>query len=154
MQAQPPQKKGMSVLAIVLIVLGTLLLLGVGTCVAGAFWLKGKAEGALGELADGGGIVLASPPAVKAELAGPRKAYVGSWHGSGGDLIIDADGNLKFDKHKASGMKESLNAPIAAFVGNDIEIRVLVRMVVKVTPPHKVGDHWEMTADGVTLERK
>jgi len=153
---QPPPKKGMSTLAIVLMVLGGIFLLGLGTCVAGAFWLKNKTEGVMSELADGGGgIILVSPPAVKAELAGPKKAYVGAWHGSGGNsLVIDAEGNLKLEKHKGGG-NESWNAPIAAFSGSDMEIKVLVKVVIKVEKaPHKVGDHWEMTADGVAFERK
>ena len=81
----------MSTLTIVLLVLGGLLLAGIGTCAAGAFWLKSKAEGALSELADGGGIVMASPPAVLAELAGARKDYVGDWRGANGnELVIHA----------------------------------------------------------------
>ena len=150
------QKKGMSTLAVVLIVLGVVFLMGLGTCAASLFWLKGKAEGVLKELGDGGtGMVLASPPAVKAELAAGRKDYVGDWRSTGGsELRIDADGNFRFAKGE-SAHNENYSGAIAAFAGNDIELHILVKVVIKVSrPPHKVGDHWEMTADGIALTRK
>ena len=147
----PPKKQGMSPIAIVLIILGSLFLLGVGTCAAGAFWLKGKAEA----LVDGGGLVLVSPPEVKSALAGPKKAYVGDWHGEDSHLAIDADGNVKFEKHGAGGSNQTYTAPVAAFVGNDIELKIMINVIIKVTrPPHQVGDHWEMTADGIAFTRK
>jgi hypothetical protein len=153
--APPPPKKGLSGLAIVLIVLGTLLLLGVGTCAVGVYWLKGKAETAIGELTDGGTLVLTSPPAVKAALAGPKKDYVGSWHGpNGSELTLDHDGNLKLKKHKGAA-KENFEGAVAAFAGNDMELHLVAKIVITVSkPPHKAGDHWEMTADGVDFERK
>jgi hypothetical protein len=152
-----PKKQGMSPLAIVLIVLGSIFLVCVGTCAVGFFWLKGKAEGVMGELSDGGGgMVIASPPEVKAALAGPKKDYVGHWEGdNGSELVIDAAGNLNFQKRSASGTNENYNVAIAAFAGNDIELKVFVKVTIRVTKaPRKVGDHWEMTADGISLSRK
>jgi hypothetical protein len=151
----PPAKKGMSTLSIVLLILGGLFLTLLGTCAAGLFWLKGKAEGVMSEIQDGGGMVLASPPEVKEALAGPRKDYVGTWTEDGGsELFIDADGNLRWEK-RHGGMNQTITAPIAAFAGDDIEVKVMIKVVLKVSrPPHPFGDHWEMTVDGVPLTRK
>jgi hypothetical protein len=141
----------MSALTITLIVMGVILVLGLGTCVAGAFFLKQQAE----NLVDGGGLVLASPPEVKAELAGAKKDYVGSWRSTkGSSLDIDAEGNIKMILAEGSA-HESVTAAIAAFKGNDIEIHAIVTLAIPVTStPHAVGDHVEMTAKGVTFQRK
>ncbi len=153
----PPQKQGMSTLAKVLLVFGVLAMLGIGTCAAGAFWLKGKATEVAESLADGGGgsIVLVSPPEVKAALAGPKAAYVGAWRGTGTNALdIGADGMMRFVK--GEGRSDStMNAPIAAFRGNDIEMKAFITVTMKVSEaPHQVGDHWEMTVDNIKLQRK
>jgi hypothetical protein len=147
----PPQKKGLSGLAIALIVIGVIAVIALGTCTAGFFYVKGKAEG----LVDGGGLVLVSPPEVKAELANAKKDYVGSWRSKkGSTLDIDADGNLKLALDEG-GAKETLTAPIASFQGNDMQIKAFVTLTVPVTsPPRRTGDQWSMTAKGVTFERK
>src|ERR1022692_4533640 len=67
-QAPMPPKKGMGALGIVLIILGVLFVLGIGTCVGGYFWVKGKVS----DLVDSGALDLVSPPAVTAALAGPK----------------------------------------------------------------------------------
>ena len=152
----PPPKKGLSGLSVFLIVLAVVVVMGLGTCAAGLFWLKGKAEGVIAEIGDGGtSLVLASPPAVKAALAAGHKDYVGDWRSAAGtELRIDATGDLKFAKSEA-GHNETYNAPIAGFAGNDIELKIMIRVVLTVSrPPHKVGDHWEMTVDGIALTRK
>lgn len=150
----PPQKKGLSGLAIALIIIGVLAVLGLGTCVAGVFYVKAKAE-KFADSIDGGGLVLVSPPEVKTELAGAKKEYVGSWTSKkDSTLDIDAEGNLRLVRDEG-GAKETLTAPIAAFQGNDIQIKAFVTLTIPVTsPPHRVGDHWSMTAKGVTFERK
>lgn len=154
----PPAKPGMSALSIALIVLGALLVLTLGTCAAGVFWVGREAKKFEAEIRDGGAVVvLASPPAVVAELAGAKKDYVGAWSSArGSTLRIDADGSMKFDKDEdGDGIKEKITAPIAAFRGDDLEVKMVVTLFVRVTQaPHKVGDHWEMTADGVALERR
>jgi hypothetical protein len=150
-----PPKKGMSAVAIVLIVLGVLALLGIGTCAAGILWVRSNANSIMAGLVDGGGFVLTSPPAVTAELAGAKKDYVGAWRSAqGSTLDIDAAGNMTFAKEE-NGVKKNLAAPIAEFHGDDIVIKVGLPILVRVTrPPHAVAGHWEMTADGLTLERK
>jgi hypothetical protein len=149
-----PQKKGLSGLAIALIIIGVVAVLGLGTCVAGVFYVKAKAE-KLADSIDGGGLVLVSPPEVKAELAGAKKEYVGSWKGGkNSTLDIDADGNLKLVRDEG-GAKETITAPIAAFSGNDIQMKAFVTLTIPVTsPPRRVGDHWSMTAKGIAFERK
>jgi hypothetical protein len=53
------------------------------------------------------------------------------------------------------GVKKNLTAPIAEFHGDDIVIKIGLPMTLRVTrPPHDVAGHWEMTADGLSLERK
>lgn len=149
-----PQKKGLSGLAIALIIIGVVAVLGLGTCVAGMFYVKAKAEKFADSL-DGGGLILVSPPEVKAELAGPKKDYVGSWRGGkNSSLDIDAEGNLKLVRDEG-GAKETFTAPIAAFQGNDMQVKAFVTLTIPVTsPPRRVGDHWTMTAKGVVFERK
>jgi hypothetical protein len=151
----PPPKKGMSAVAIVLIVLGVLALLGIGTCAAGIFWVRRNADSIMAGLVDGGGLVLKSPPAVTAELAGAKKEYVGAWRDAkGSTLDIDAAGDMAL-MNEENGTKKKLAAPIAEFRGDDIVIKVGLPILIRVTrPPHAVAGHWEMTADGLTLERK
>jgi hypothetical protein len=151
---QGAPKKGLSTLAIVLIIGGVLLVLGIGTCGAGAVWLGHKAKEVKENIADGG-LVLASPPEVVAELAGPKKEYVGSWTSVSGKSTLDiqADGAMKLVQDER-GTKETLTAPIAAFVGNDIEIRFGITFKVNVAePPHRVGAGFEMNARGITFRR-
>lgn len=151
----PPQKKGLSGLAIALIIIGILLVLGMGTCAVGVYFVKKEANKLTEGMADGGGLMLESPAEVKAAIAGDKKDYVGSWKSArGSTLDIDADGNFKL-VYDEGGVKETLTAPIAAFRGNDIQIRVFVTITVAVSsPPQRVGDHFTMTAKGTKFERK
>jgi hypothetical protein len=147
-------KKGMSTLTIVLIIVGVVAVLGIGTCAAGAVWLGNRAKEVSQGLADGG-LVLASPPAVVAELAGPKKDYVGSWTSVSGKstLDIEPDGTMKLVQDE-NGTKETLTAPIGAFAGNDMEIRFGFTIKVNVSePPHRAGAGWEMTVRNVTFRR-
>ena len=147
-------KKGMSTLTIVLIIAGVALVLGLGTCIGGAVWFGHQVTGVKDNLADGG-LVLVAPPAVVAELAGPKKDYVGSWSTASGKSTLDIkdDGSLKLVQDE-KGSKETLSAPIAAFVGNDMEIRVGLVIKLEVTePPHQANGHWEMTVRGMKLSR-
>jgi hypothetical protein len=146
----------MSVVAIVLITLGVVFLLCVATCVGGAFFLKHKAEGFIESVAEGGKLVLVAPDEVKAALAGAKKDYVGSWSSKkGSTLTLDANGNLQFDKDEdGDGVKEKFSAPVAAFVGNDMQCEAIVTITFHVTqPPKMVDGHWQMVVDGVPLSR-
>jgi hypothetical protein len=137
-----------------LIALGIVVVIGsiVGTVVL--FWVQKKVTEVAKDAADGG-LVMVSPPEVVAELAGPKKAWVGEWRGVGNasTLDIDAQGNVKLVRITGSST-EKLTAPIAAFVGNDMEFRAVIKLTIPVSEaPHEVGDHWEMTAKGVKLRR-
>lgn len=87
----------------------------------------------VGGIAFVSGLVLASPPEVVAELAGPKKDWVGSWRSAAGKastLAIDPQGNVKFVQNEGGSYTETLTAPIAAFDGNDMKFRALVKMTV------------------------
>ena len=146
----PPPKRGIGTLGIVFIVLGVVLVLGVGTCVGGILWVKGKVS----DLVDGGSLDLEAPLAVTSALAGPKKDFVGSWTSKKGSVLdIDSSGRLRLQKAEGGGSTK-LEAPIGAFVGDDIELHLIVKVTIRVTrPPHKKGSTWEMTADGIDFER-
>jgi hypothetical protein len=167
MQDPGARPKGPSTLAVVLAVIGGVLVLGVGTCVAAGVYLGDQAKKAIAAVAEGGlvlddgGLVIRShgtgtPEEVKTALAGPKRGYVGSWKGDHGSTLTIRDaGDIDFVKHDAAGGTSKMNGQISAFVGDGIEVWVLVTMTLKVTePPHKVGGQWEMTVDGVHLQRQ
>jgi flagellar basal body-associated protein FliL len=148
----PPKKS--NTLAIVLGIVGVVLVLVVGTCAVGAYYVKQKTKEFAENIADGG-MVLVSPPEVKAELAGAKKDYVGSWKSVSGKSTfdIDAEGNMKLEKDEG-GAKEAYTMPIAAFRGNDIEARAVITFKIDVPePPHQVSGKWQMRAKGVTWQR-
>jgi hypothetical protein len=156
-QQQQAPKKGMGALGVVLIIFGILGAMGLATCAAGYFWVKGKVAKVAAELGDGGGaLVLVSPAAVKEALAGPKKDYVGTWASKqGSTLTIEETGNMDFEKDEdGDGVKEKLNAPIARFSGNDIQCQAIITLTIHVTEaPHMVSGHWQMNADGIELTR-
>lgn len=149
---QTSKKKGLSGIAIFFIVCGVLTVLALGTCGVSALIIKNKWDGLKDD--DAGPLVLVSPPEVKAELAGPKKDYVGAWKSAHGNtVVISADGAFAWS-YDEGGTKSSMNAAIAAFKGNDIELRAFIRMTYPVTnPPHREGDRWSMTMKDVTFER-
>jgi hypothetical protein len=161
MQPYPPgqqqPKKGIGALGIVLIVLGLLFVGALGTCVAGYYWVKGKAESVVKELGEGGAkLVLVAPEEVKAALAGDKKDYVGHWTSKKGSaLTIDTAGNLLWAKDEdGDGIKDTLQAPIAAFAGDDMQCQAFLTFTVHVTAPPKLeGGKWRMVVDGIEMER-
>jgi hypothetical protein len=86
------------------------------------------------------------PRDVVTAVHGPKRDYVGDWKCEGGqDFTIDAEGRYDDD-----GLENSV--PITAFEGDDVVVGNLRRLRVS-SPPHRVGDHFEMTADGFTYKR-
>ena len=156
MQPIPP-KKGMSGLMIALIVIGVIAVIGLGTCAVGVFFVQREATKMVADINDGG-MVLVSPPAVTAALAGPKKDYVGAWKSKSkkSTLEIGADGTVDSQKDEdGDGTKESVNVPISQFIGDDFEVKPFITIRFHVTtPPHAVGSGFEMVVDGVTYERK
>ena len=147
----PQPKKGMSTLTIVLIVLGVVLALGVGTCAVGVFMVKREAQKLGDELKDGG-LILVAPAEVTTALAGPKKDYVGHWRShAGSTLAIDAAGNVRLEKDEdGDGVKEKYEGPIASFQGNDIIMKPIITITLHVSePPHASGPGMEMTLDGI-----
>ncbi len=155
MNTAPSPPKKSNALFIVLGIVGVLLVLLAGTCAVGVFFVKKTTQEIAENLADGG-MVLVAPPEVKAELAGPKKDYVGSWRSLSGrsSLDIDSDGNLRLEKDEGGG-KETYTMPIAAFRGDDIEVKPVVTLRIEVEePPHQLpSGRWQMKAKGVTFQR-
>ena len=148
----PNAQKKTNPLLIVLAVIGTLAVIGIGTCTVGAFFLAREVKTQMG---DGGSMVLTAPPEVVAELAGKKKDYVGSWSSArGSSLDIRPDGTLTLAKREG-GSTTNVNGPIAAFRGDDMELKVFVTIPVRVSvAPHLVGAEWQMTAEGIAFVRK
>jgi hypothetical protein len=147
-------KKGLSPLAIVGIVAGVLLLLGIGTCAAGGYF-AGQTLGEVKRNIADGGLVVVAPEAVKNALATDKKDYVGTWTSESEEsfLTITANGELDYKKNETK-TKTTLSGPIAELDGNDIVMKVGLEFRVKVkVPPHRVGDRLEMVADGITFHR-
>jgi hypothetical protein len=104
------------------------------------------------------GTIAASTSAVRTALATTKASYVGEWTTRSGksSLLIRADGTLRFARDEA-GTRESIDGPIEAFSGDDIEVRSGALVTIRVTrPPHFVGafgGHLEMSARGLDFER-
>jgi len=104
-----------------------------------------------------------SPELVRTELRATRRDYVGTWNAKGTrgsvSLRIEATGDVYYDESSAyresKGEKGNLEVEsnIKAFDGDDITF--LSGRRIKVTsPPQKVGDHFEMKADGMSFQRE
>jgi hypothetical protein len=150
----PPPAKRSNALIIVLTIIAVAAVTCVGLCAVGVIYVKKAATRVADSIIDGGGLVFESPPAVTAELAGAKKDYVGHWSSSAGsELDIAANGTLHFVNVEGLG-REEMNSSIAGFAGDDIQLKIIVAVTIRVsTPPHKVGGRWEMVADGVRLQR-
>ena len=97
-------------------------------------------------------VTTGSPKAVIVELQGPREVYVGEWKSGNTTYTIRADGDVDIFSYGDGSDSES-EGYIKAFERDDILLSD--RWRIKVTsPPHRVGDHFEMTADGLSLHRE
>jgi len=93
--------------------------------------------------------------ACEAKPLGPEKAdYAGHWRGDGVDLVIEAEGRVKFERKHGAGVVK-ISGPIAVWVEDDFVVGVMVQKTrFDVTePPHEVDGRWRMTVDGVALVR-
>jgi hypothetical protein len=146
----------MSTLNIVLIVIGSFVVLGLGTCALCVSVAGHEAKKFAAAMQDGGALVLESPPEVKAALAGAKSAYVGSWTSTTGSaLVIEPSGHMRVDR-RGAGVRGATNVelPIAAFQGDDIIAKAIVTITLHVSvPPHAVDGHQEMTVDGTPFTR-
>ena len=93
---------------------------------------------------------LAAPVPVPAE----KMAYVGDWQGKDMRLQLAKDGKVKY-KRDQPGKNLDLSVDLQGFNGDNFDVGVmLVRSTFVVSkPPHRVGDKWKMTVDGVELTK-
>jgi hypothetical protein len=86
-------------------------------------------------------------PAAKAE-------YVGTWTANKMHLVITSDGYVQYERLGGNG-RTSINAPIQKFDGDNFVVGVgfLRTTFVVSRPPHREGNRWKMTVDGVELVR-
>ncbi len=104
-----------------------------------------------------------SPKSVTEALHGEKKEYVGKWATKdttlSAELQIEATGDISYDESSAlrasrgqSGNLEADQLYIRSFEGDDIVVDPSLRIAVT-KAPHLVGDHFEMTANGVDFVR-
>jgi hypothetical protein len=150
-QPVPQTPKKSNTLVIVLGIIAGIFIIGGAACAGCVFYAKNKAEEGLQSLADGGGLMLTSPEAVTTALAGPKKGYVGRWVAADGSTLqIDEDGHMRLEK-KAGNQKT--DAPIAAFVGDDIQVKLFVTITYKVSKAPAPGGT-EIVVDGLSFKRQ
>jgi hypothetical protein len=83
-----------------------------------------------------------------------KASYVGEWKGDSMYLLIAGDGRVKYERTKGSGTKR-IDAPLQEFAGDNFDVGVgpLSTTFVVGKPPHREGDEWKMTVDGVELTK-
>jgi hypothetical protein len=154
---QPPpsrQEAKWTPLKIGLIIGGMMLFSIITTCGVAAYRGYSTFKEVSANLGEGG-IAISSPPEVVTELNGPKKDYIGSWLSTSNksSLVILENGHMVYHRNEGQN-KEEITAPIAKFSGNNIECHFGVKITIAVTtPPHKVGDKFEMVVDGITMTR-
>ena len=92
----------------------------------------------------------ADPVPVPAE----KLAYVGDWQGKDMRLQLAKDGKVKYKRDRPK-RKMDLSLDLQGFEGDNFDVGTsIVRSTFVVSkPPHRVGDKWKMTVDGVELTR-
>jgi hypothetical protein len=151
---QPPPQKS-NTLKIVLIVFAALFVIGGASCAGCFFYGKSKLT-ELGENMADGGLMLSSPKEVTDALDGPKKDYVGSWQSAAGSkVVIGQSGSFSIAMNEGGDKKKMDGIAIAAFEGNNIVIKMIVKMTFVVNKaPNKAGAGAEMTLDGVTFTKQ
>jgi len=83
-----------------------------------------------------------------------KLAYVGDWQGKDMRLQVAKDGRIKYKRDRL-GKKLDLSIDLQGFDGDNFDVGfALVRSTFVVSkPPHREGDKWKMTVDGVELTR-
>jgi hypothetical protein len=85
----------------------------------------------------------------------PEKSdYVGEWKHPTISLLITQNGSVKYKREEGS-VSKSIDAPLKGFKGNSFVVGFgpMNTTFVVSKPPHKVGENWVMTVDGVELTR-
>jgi hypothetical protein len=115
---------------------------------------KVEGSGFVGDLSSSFMADLEPPPEgpPRADLA-PHSDFLGVWEAPEMRLAIRRDGNLSYRRIQ-SGASPGLEAPIASMstkaivAGGGLEISFRIDAI-----PHRVGNQWRMTVDGVELRR-
>ncbi|WP_082493617.1 hypothetical protein [Massilia sp. Leaf139] len=83
-----------------------------------------------------------------------KMAYVGDWQGKDMRIQMAKDGKVKYMRNRP-GKQMDLSVDLQGFNGDNFDVGVmLVRSTFVVSkPPHRVGDTWKMTVDGVELTK-
>ncbi len=89
-----------------------------------------------------------------APVPAAKAAYVGAWRSDRMQLLITADGYVRYERRNGNG-RTSINAPIQRFDGDNFVVGVgfMHTTFVVSRPPHRDGSRWKMTVDGVELVR-
>jgi hypothetical protein len=87
-------------------------------------------------------------------LPAAKASYAGDWRAQNVQLVITADGYVQYQR-KSGHANTSINAPIQGFEGDNFVVGVgFFRTTFVVSrPPHREGNTWKMTVDGVELKR-
>jgi hypothetical protein len=87
-------------------------------------------------------------------LPAEKRDYAGNWSGAGMTLSIAASGSISY-KRTRGGESTSINAPIQRFEGASFFVGVgpVTTRFEVTSPPHRDGNLWKMTVDGVELTR-
>ncbi len=87
-------------------------------------------------------------------LPADKATYAGHWSGAQVELVITPEGRVDYKRSTANG-NTSIKSPIKEFAGNDMVVGVgpMATTFVVSAPPHREGDAWKMTVDGVELTR-
>ena len=83
-----------------------------------------------------------------------RAAYAGDWQAENMRLVITQAGQVHYVRVRKNGQTK-IDAPIHSFEGDDFVVGFgpfKTKFVVQ-KPPHKEGNVWKMTVDGVELVR-
>jgi len=84
-----------------------------------------------------------------------KSPYVGEWTSPQMALLITQDGEVRYAR-KQNGVSKTMKAPLKGFDGDNFLVGVgPVTSTFSVgVAPHRDGDEWKMTVDGVELTRK
>ena len=83
-----------------------------------------------------------------------RTAYAGDWQAQNMRLLITPAGQVHYQRLRGNGSTK-IDAPIHSFEGDDFIVGwgpFKTKFVVQ-KPPHREGNVWKMTVDGVELVR-
>jgi len=83
-----------------------------------------------------------------------RMAYVGDWQAKNMQLTITAAGEVHYLRVDG-GARKTIDAPLKAFEGDDFIVGIgpITTKFVVSKAPHRDGNVWKMTVDGIELVR-